>query len=67
MNTTTRLLMFALIIAAAASLMVGASTFIEQVVKAQNMTTNMTGDNMSGSDNASGDISSFKGGRVRTP
>ena len=39
--------------------MAGASTFIEQVVKAQNMTGNMTGSsgNMTGTDAASGEIS----------
>ena len=52
-------MIFAILVTASVSLMAGASTFIEQVVKAQNTTGNMTGSNgnMTGTDAASGEIS----------
>ncbi|HZD34226.1 MAG TPA: hypothetical protein VE130_03390 [Nitrososphaeraceae archaeon] len=60
---TPKLLMFVIVIAGAASLLIGAITFIEQTAKAQNMTA----PNMTGTDNASGDISSFRALRERLP
>ena len=54
-----KLAIFAIMIATVGSLMVGSSVFTEQPVKAQNMTANMTspGENMTGTNNASGSIS----------
>ena len=63
-SVNTKFVMLAIVIAATiASLMISATTSIEQVVIAQNMTENMTGssDNMTGTDNASGTISGIRG------
>ncbi|MPZ07258.1 MAG: hypothetical protein GEU26_12730 [Nitrososphaeraceae archaeon] len=57
----TKLTIFAIMIAAVGSLMVGSSVFAEQPVKAQNMTVNMTDPylgNMSQTDDSGGRISS---------
>lgn len=51
----TKLMTFAVIIAVTSSLLVGVNAVIEQVVKAQNMTTNMTAGNST--DDESGSIS----------
>lgn len=54
-----RLTAFIVIVSATASLLVGTGAVIEQVVKAQNMTTNTThpGGNITGTDDGSGEIS----------
>ena len=55
-----KLAIFAIMIVAVGSLMVGSSVFTEQPVRAQNMTTNMTDStgNMTGTyDSGSGNIS----------
>lgn len=55
--------LIAVVIVATASLMVGVNAVIEHDVKAQNMTTNMTGGNSTGTDDSnssSGSISSLK-------
>ena len=58
--------MLAIVIVASVGLMVGPSAFIEQIVKAQNMTGNMTDSsgNMTETDNASGEISARRAERV---
>jgi hypothetical protein len=63
-TVNAKFVMLAIVIAATiAGLMVSATTSIEQVVIAQNMTENMRGssDNMTGTDNASGAISGIRG------
>ena len=52
-----KLTVLAVVIVATASLMVGVNANIEQGVKAQNMTTNMTGGNTTGTEDGSGSIS----------
>ena len=49
-NGIARFVAFLILVSATASFMVGSSTLFEQIVKAQNTTTNMTGSvgNMSG-------------------
>lgn len=58
---TTKLIVFALVIVATASLMMGINTQMEQIVRAQNMTTNMTDSagNSTGTGNDTGSISGF--------
>jgi hypothetical protein len=59
-NGMTKLTVFAVVIVATASLLVGVNTVFEQDVKAQNMTTNMTGGNSTVTDgSSSGSISSL--------
>jgi hypothetical protein len=58
----TKLTMLAVVIVAITSLTVGVSTIIEQDVKAQNMTTNMTessGNSTGTEDGGSGSISRY--------
>lgn len=64
---TAKLVMLAIVITAGAGVLIGASAFIEQIVKAQNMTGNMTDSagNMTETDNASGEISSMRGNPIR--
>jgi len=60
MTQTTKFVMVVVFLIAVAGSTLGASAFIEQVVKAQNMTTNATypGGNMTGTDDeSSGKIS----------
>lgn len=59
--------MLAIVITAGAGVLIGASAFIEQIVKAQNMTGNMTDSagNMTETDNATGEISSMRGNPIR--
>ena len=56
-----KLTVLAVVIVASAGLMVGINTVIEHDVKAQNMTTNMTGGNLTGTNDSSssGSISSL--------
>ena len=65
---TAKLVMFAIVIAASAGVLIDANAFIEQIVKAQNMTeknmTDSTG-NMIETDNASGEISSMRDNPTR--
>jgi hypothetical protein len=65
---TAMLVMLAIVIAAGAGVLIGASTFIEQIVKAQNMAEkNMTDSagNMTETDNTSGEISSIRDNPIR--
>jgi hypothetical protein len=64
---TAKLVMLAIVITAGAGVLIGASAFIEQIVKAQNMTGNMTDSagNMTETDNATGEISSMRGNPIR--
>lgn len=64
---TAKLVMLAIVITAGAGVLIGASAFIEQIVKAQNMTGNMTDSagNMIETDNATGEISSMRGNPIR--
>lgn len=55
-----KLIVLAVVIVATASLMIGVNAVIEHDVKAQNMTTNMTGGNSTGTDGGSGSISGFR-------
>jgi hypothetical protein len=62
MILNAKLAILAIVITASTSLLIGASAFIEQIVKAQNMAgKNMTDSagNMTETDNASGEISSI--------
>ncbi len=60
-----KLIGLAVVIVATTSLMVGVSAIIEQDVKAQNMTGNMT--NSTGTEDGSGSISSFSEGESPQP
>jgi hypothetical protein len=65
---TAKLVMLAIVITAGAGVLIGASAFIEQIVKAQNMAEkNMTDSagNMTETDNASGEISSMRDNLTR--
>ena len=64
---TAKLVMLAIVITAGAGVLIGASAFIEQIVKAQNMTGNMTDSagNMTETDNSTGEISSMRGNPIR--
>jgi hypothetical protein len=65
---TAKLVMLAIVITAGAGVLIGASAFIEQIVKAQNMAEkNMTDSagNMTETDSASGEISSMRDDPMR--
>jgi hypothetical protein len=67
-TSTVKFVMLAIVIVASVGLMVGPSAFMEQIVKAQNLTGNMTDSagNMTGTDDASGEISGReRGDRIR--
>jgi hypothetical protein len=69
-TSTVKFVMLAIVIVASVGLMVGPSAFMEQIVKAQNLTGNMTDSagNMTGTDDASGEISGReRGDRIREP
>ena len=65
---TAKLVMLAIVIAAGTGVLIGASAFIEQTVKAQNTAEkNMTDSagNLTETDNASGEISSMHDNPMR--